>query len=320
MPLPGAVYTDITTAGGWQTNTVTTAYDLVFRKALNALPACRQFIDVQPENVSHVGSTDRIQKIAYFAAAAVTAAKTPLTEESDVSATQVPATTFVDLTPNEYGFAVARTDKLQVRSMVSLDASIPMLVADHCDKTLDELLQDQMVLGTQVFRAGQRASTVTVTATDVGQAVLARQAVTTLRTQQARPRDGQFFVGLIHPNVVHDIRQETGSGGWRVPSEYGTNQGQIWAGEFGEFEGVRWIQNARLRRLTDGAASAPVYRSFVLGKEALAQSVRVAPQIVIGPVVDNLRRFNVVGWKADLAFKIFRDEAIVRLETSSSMG
>lgn len=312
------VYTSIQTAGGWQTNTVTAAYDLLFRRALNAQPTCRQFIDVMPERPTHTGSSVTLQKLAYFSQATITAAKTPLTEESDVTAVQVPATTPVTLTPTEYGFGTVRTLKLINRSMVPLDPWIAEAVADHCAKTVDELLQDQMVTGTQVYRPNSRATTATVTQTDVTQAQMVRLAVTKLRANQAQPRDGQFYVGLLHPNQVHDLRQETGSGGWRVPNEYGANQGQIWNGEFGLFEGVRFVQNARLRVANDGATSTNVYRGFIMGREALAQAVVVEPEIRIGEIIDTLKRFRPVGWYGDFAFKVFRDEALVRFESATS--
>lgn len=311
-------YTSIQTAGGWQTNTVTAAYDLLFRRALNALPACRQFIDVRPERVTHKGSSVTLQKLAYFAAASITAAKTPLTEETDVTGVQVPATVAVTLTPTEYGMGTVRTLKLANRSMVPLDPWIAEAVGDHAAKTVDELLQDQMVTGTQVYRSNARGATNAVTATDYQQADQIRLSVTKLRANQALPRDGEFFAALLHPNVVHDLRRESGSGSWRVPNEYGMDQGRIWRGEFGEFEGVRVVQNARLRYATDGAASAGVYRGFILGREALAEAVVVEPHIEIGPIIDTLSRFRPVGWYGDFAFKIFRDESIVRLEAASS--
>ena len=40
------VYTSIQTAGGWQTNTVKPAWDLLFYLALNEQPIWRQFVDV----------------------------------------------------------------------------------------------------------------------------------------------------------------------------------------------------------------------------------------------------------------------------------
>lgn len=309
-------FTSIQTAGGWQVNTVTQAYDLYFRRALNALPTCRQFVDVEPEEQTHTGSSVVLQKKAYFSEAVITAAKTPLTEESDVTATQIPATVPVTLTPNEYGMGTVRTLKLKNRSMVPLDPWAAEAVADAAAKVTDELLQDKMITGSKVYYAAG-TSTATVTATSTVGGTMVRKAVTTLRGNMAVPREGNDYAGIIHPNVSFDLRSENGSGGWRVPNEYGASQGRIWAGEIGEFEGVRFIENPRTRKANDGSGSATVYRSFILGREALAQIVVVEPHVVIGPVTDSLERFRPLGWYGDFGFNLFRDEAIVRFESGT---
>ena len=311
------VYTSIQTAGGWQTNTVKPAWDLLFHLALNAQPICRQFVDIRPAQPTHQGSSVTLQIKNNFAESVVTAAKTPLTEESDVDAVQVPATSTVTLTPNEYGLATVRTLKIKNRSMVPLDPEAARVVGDHCGKTVDELLQDRMIAGTQVYRGGGKAATNLVTAADTLTSDMIRKSVTLLRGNQAAPRDGQFYVGVIHPNVSYDLRKEAGSGGWRVPMEYQTNE-RLFAGEIGAWEGVRFIENPRTRNANDGASSAQVYRSYILGREALAEAVVTEPHLVIGPIVDRLERFRPVGWYGDFDFQIFRQEALVRLETGTA--
>ena len=312
------VYTSIATAGGWSTNTVKPAWDLLFRAALNPLPVCRQFVDVRPERPTHRGDSVTLQITANHSEATITAAKTPLGEESDVLATQHPATSTVQFTPTEYGFAEVRTLKLSKRSMVPVEPEIARAVADHCGKTVDELLQDQMILGTQVYRGGDRASTATIVAADVLTTKMIQLSVTKLRANGAAERDGQFFAGALHPNVSYDLRRESGNGGWRLPQEYGQTQGRLYRGEIGEWEGVRFIENARLRKANDGSGSIPVYRSFILGREALGEAVVTEPELRFGPVVDRLNRFMPVGWYGDLAFKIFRNEALVRLESATA--
>lgn len=311
------VFTSIATAGGWSTNTVKPAWDLLFSAALNPMPTCRQFIDKRPERPTHRGDSVTLQITRNHSEATVTAAKTPLGEESDVQATQHPQTDTVTLTPAEYGFAEVRTLKLANRSMVPVDPEIARAVADHCGKTIDELLQDQMILGTQVYRGGSKASTNLVTAADTLTTNMIMLAVTKLRTNGAQERDGQFFGGALHPNVSYDLRRESGNGGWRLPNEYNVN-GKLYKGEVGEWEGARFIENARLRKANDGASSATVYRSFVFGREAFAESVVTEPGLRFGPVVDRLGRFLPVGWYGDLDFKIFRDAALVRFETATA--
>lgn len=313
------VYTSIQTAGGWQTNTVKPAWDLLFHLALNEQPICRQFVDIRPAQPTHQGSSVTLQIKENFSESVVTAAKTPLTEESDVDTVQVPATSTVTLTPAEYGFGTIRTLKIANRSMVPLDPEIARAVGDHCGKVVDELLQDRMITGTQVYRGGARTATNLVTAADTLTSSIIRKAVTKLRAEQVVTRDGSNYVGVIHPNVSYDLRSEAGSGGWRVPMEYQTND-RLFRGEIGLWEGVRFIENARTRKANDGATSATVYRSYILGREALAEAVVTEPHLVIGPVVDRLERFRPVGWYGDLDFQLFRDKAIVRLETGTGMS
>ena len=307
-------YTSIATAGGWSTNTVKPAWDLLFRTALNPLPTMRQFVDVRPAKPTHRGDSTTLQLTQNHSEATITAAKTPLGEESDVSATQHPATTSITFTPAEYGFAEVRTLKLSNRSMVPVEPEIARAVADHCGKVVDELLQDQAVLGTQVYRGGGAASTGALTTGNGLTSDMIRLAVTKLRANGASPRDGVFFAGVIHPNVSYDLRKESGAGGWRLPQEYNVGE-KLYKGEIGEWEGVRFIENARTRKANDGATGATVYRSFILGREALGEAVVTEPGLVFGPVVDRLGRFMPVGWYGDLAFKIFRDQALVRLES-----
>lgn len=312
--------TSIVAAAGWPTNTVKGAWDLAFHTALNAMPVCRQLVDVRPQRPTHRGDSVTLQITNNFSEATITAWKTPLAEESDVDSTRIPATSTVVLTPAEYGGASTRTLKLANRSMVPVDPEIVRDLADGCGKVADELLQDQMVTGSQVYRGGGKATTNLITAADTLNAAILRKAYTKLHTNQVQTRDGEFYVAVVHPHVVYDLRTETGSGSWRVPQEYGTDQRRIYTGEIGEFEGFRFLQNPRTRNANDGASSAQVYRSFFLGREALAEAVVTEAGTVLSPQVDKLRRFNTVGWYMDLAFKIFRDQAIVRSETGTAMS
>jgi molybdopterin-binding protein len=63
-----------------------------------------------------------------------------------------------------------------------------------------------------------------------------------------------------------------------------------------------------------------VYRSFMAGQQALAEAVVEEPHVVIGPVVDRLMRQRPIGWYGVLGHAIYRQEALFRLETSSSIA
>ena len=312
-------FTSILT-GGYSDNTVKTAYDLAFGMVLRETPTYRNWVSKGPTSMTQPGQSIVLQKYDWFNAAAVTAAKTPLNEETDVDSRKLPATVPVTLTVNEYGDAVTATKKLRVFSMGDIDTYAAMAVANHCSEVLDELVQDVLVGGTQVIRGGAKAATNLVTASDKLVAADVRKARTKLVANKVVPWNGRFYAGGAHPHVIHDLREETGSGSWRVPTEYGASQANIWSGEIGEFEGIRFVENTRTRKATDGASSAVVYRTFFQGREALAERVVEEPNVVLGPVTDKLQRFRTVGWYGILGWVLYRNEALVVGQHGSSVA
>ena len=63
-----------------------------------------------------------------------------------------------------------------------------------------------------------------------------------------------------------------------------------------------------------------VYRTILCGKQALAEAVSQEPGVVIGPVTDKLMRFRPIGWYGVLGFARYREDALFRIETSSSIS
>ena len=63
-----------------------------------------------------------------------------------------------------------------------------------------------------------------------------------------------------------------------------------------------------------------VFNTIVCGQQAMAQAVAEEPHVVIGPVVDKLMRHRPMGWYGVLGFAIYREDALYRLETGSSIA
>ena len=63
-----------------------------------------------------------------------------------------------------------------------------------------------------------------------------------------------------------------------------------------------------------------VFNTIVCGKQAMAQAVAEEPHVVIGNVTDKLMRFRPMGWYGVLGFARYREEALYRLETGSSIA
>jgi len=78
--------------------------------------------------------------------------------------------------------------------------------------------------------------------------------------------------------------------------------------------------------LTLAVASVDVYGTLVMGRQALAKAYSTGggygeqAQIVDVPVIDTLRRFTGVGWKHFVGYSVFRQAAMYRIESGSSIG
>lgn len=63
-----------------------------------------------------------------------------------------------------------------------------------------------------------------------------------------------------------------------------------------------------------------VFSTLIAGKQALAEAVAQEPGVVIGPITDKLMRFRPIGWYGVLGWSIYRQAALYRIESGSSIA
>ena len=63
-----------------------------------------------------------------------------------------------------------------------------------------------------------------------------------------------------------------------------------------------------------------VFDTIVCGAQAMAEAIAEEPHIVIGNVTDKLMRFRPMGWYGVLGFAVYRDEALYRITSGSSIA
>ena len=302
------------TAGG--AGLVQKAYDRLLEFALRSEPLIRSVADKRPTNQNNPGSTVVLQR--YVDLSAATSA---LTEDTDPDAVAMSTPTSVTITLNEYGNSVLVTRALELFSLADVDPAIANIIAYNLADSIDAVAMTTLRGGSNVIYSGATAtSTATVTAAATLSSANIRKAVAKLRANKSTARKGSLYWAGIHPEVSHDLRAETGSAGWLLPNQYGSSQDRIWAGEIGTYEGAYFVESPRLYNATDGASSARVYRTILAGQQALAEAVAEEPHVVIGPVVDKLMRHRPMGWYGVLGFAIYREDALYRLETGSSIA
>jgi N4-gp56 family major capsid protein len=386
-------YTDSSALAGL----IKTAYDRYVEFALRSQPMIRSVADKRPAQQAMPGSS--VVFSIYNDLAPATAS---LSETTDPDAVALSDVTTVAVTLNEYGNASLVTRKLQLFSLSDVDPAVADIIAYNMADSLDRLAMNTLRLGDNVIYGGTRTSTATVTSSDTITAANIRRAVAKLRSNKAVPREGSLYWTGIHPEVSHDLRAETGVGGWNDMHKYAeTGTGNFWAGNIGTYEGAFFVETPRMYRGVDGAdqtalattavtvagtsggvtfgvastsviatsaeagdkisgtgiatgalitalttvgstttitvsiantaavtattvvtvtPETPVYRTIIAGKQALAEAVAQEPNVVIGPVTDKLLRFRPIGWYGVLGFSLYRQAALYRIETGSSIA
>ena len=292
------------------------AYDRLLEFALRSEPLIRSVADKRPARQAIPGSTVVLQRYVDL-----TAATTALSETVDPDAVAMSTPTSVTITLAEYGNSVLVTRALELFSLADVDPAIANIIAYNLADSIDKVAMETLRGGSNVIYAGSTAtSTATITAAATIASSNIRRAVAKLRANQAKGRKGSLYWVGIHPEVSHDLRAETGNAGWLIPHQYGADQSEIYAGEIGTYEGAFFVESARLYNATDGASSARNYRTIVCGVQALAEAVAEEPHVVIGPVVDKLMRHRPMGWYGVLGFARYREEALFRIESGSSIA
>lgn len=315
-------------------NVVQTAYDKEFRFSLRTQPLFRQLADVQPHNLTAPGQS-MVLGIWQDMAPQTTA----LSEDTDPDAVALGNPVQKTLTMQEYGNPILRTRKLNLVSLTDVDPAAANMIAYNCADSIDILAQNQLRAGTNLLQilAGDltyvtnsdgttTATTMvgTVTdgvATDGITSAAIRFAIAKMRTAKAVPKRDSMYGCYIHPEVSHDLRQETGSAAWRDPHNYSA-VGNIWAGEIGSYEGAFFVESPRCYQAKDAGTSNNTvrrFRTYMVGQEALAEAVAEEFHVVAGPIVDKLARFRPLGWYGMAGWGLFRDEALTRIETTSSI-
>lgn len=309
--------TDTASLGGTMGSAglVQKAYDRMIEFALRDEPLIRSVADKRPTDQTIPGSVVVMQLHDDL-----TKATTALSETVDPDGVSIATPNTVTITLQEFGNSTTNTRALKIFSYTGVDDDIVNLMAVNQADSIDEIAMTTLRGGTNVIYGGTKTSTATLAATDTLSSANIRKAVAKLRANKAKGRKGSLYWAGIHPEVAHDLMAETGSAGWLLPNQYGASQDNIWASEIGSYAGAFFVESPRLYSATDGASSAKVYRTIIAGKQALAEAVGEEPHTVLGPVTDRLKRFQPIGWYGVLGFARYREKALYRIETGSSIA
>lgn len=304
------------------------AYDRLAYFALRSEMLFDQAADVQPTNQSMPGSS-----VIFTIFADLAEATSTLTETSDVTPVAM-SDSQVTVTLAEYGNTINTTAKLRGTSFLDVDAAAANLIGYNAGDSIDKVVRDVLAAGTNVAYGGGGSSDPTsresVAVEDIIEANDVRKQTAALRAANVATFNG-YYMGYIHPDVSYDLRRETGNASWNAP-HVNVDTMNIYNGEIGTFESVRFIETPRAKVFTDASngtsttGTIDVYCTHIMGRQALAKAYSqvdgngMVPKVVRGPVVDSLMRFNPIGWYWLGGYGRFREASLRRIESSSSIG
>jgi N4-gp56 family major capsid protein len=287
-----------------------------------------QFADVQATNATNPGAT-----VTFTIFQDLAPATTELGEAEDVTPVAM-TDSQVSVVLKEYGNATVTTAKLRATSFLPVDPVAANAVGYNAGISVDTIARAAVQAGNNVIYATGGAvaptSRTTINSDDTLSANDVRRAVAQLRKANVPTFNGSY-VSVIHPDVSYDFRSDTDAAAWRTPANYVNPEG-IYNGEIGLFEGVRFIEAPRAPLFADAsdnsgsAGNIDVYGTLIMGRQALAKGISLGgeygaqPTMVYGTVTDLLQRFRPVGWKHFVGYGVFRQEALRRIESASSIG
>ena len=328
------------------------AYDRLAYFALRPELYFDQAADVMPTAQSMPGSS-----VQFTIVNDLPVASAAISETTDISPVALSDST-VTVSLAEYGNAVLTTAKLRGTSFVEIDPVVANVIGYNAGLSIDSIARNVlrdfvMYNGTSYWsNAGTGTLTATVTGTPTAGNVsttFAGTGATAKGSDFAKQRAalrasnvaafGGFYVAYVHPDVVFDIQQDTGTAGWRLPHIY-SQPGEIWSGEMGAFEGFRFIETPRAPVYADSSITPPVdqqnsglagnpagdvYLSICMGRQGLAKAHSIVdgngavPHIIPGPITDYLRRWVPLGWYWLGGYSGFRKASVRAVVSTSSL-
>ena len=217
---------------------------------------------------------------------------TPMQEGVTPTGQTMNATT-VNATMAQYGGYVEFTDMLLMSSIDNNLCTATKLLGSQAGRTLDTITREVLVGGTNVqygegnvsaryFLSGGLAI---AEANHYLTVEAIRKAVRFLKKQNAEKINGSY-IAIIHPDCVYDLKKDEN---WVYPHQYAAPE-EIFAGEIGKIEGVRFIESTEAKvfhapDLTPTSRTVTVAAISQIGSNII--TIRESTEGLVGRMVTN---------------------------------
>ena len=303
-----------------------TFYDMNLIDEASALLVHDQFGQKRPIPANS-GKTIEFRKFSPLAKAT-----TPLTEgvTPDGKALNVQAVT---ATVSQYGDYIVQSDVLELTSIDNTIVEETKLLGRQAGLTLDTIVRNIIVAGTNVNYCPKVASDGTETAVTSRSALdstakltvkQVQKAVAKLRANNAPTINGDY-VAIVHPYVAYDLMRDPE---WIDAHKYAQPE-NLYVGEIGKISGVRFVQTSEAAIIKNSTCpdGLAVFCTLIFGDEAYGTTEitggglqTIVKQKGSAGTADPLDQRSSVGWKATHVAKRLAEEYMIRIESGCSFS
>jgi len=284
----------------------------------------------QVRDIPRMGGTNVIKFRRY---GSLTANTTPLVDGVTPDGTSL-SITDVTATVLQYGDYVTLTDKLQMETYDPILTETAEILGEQAGDVLDQLCRAVLAAGASNQYASTATSTATISSGMKFTRDEAKEAVRTLKNNNAKPVTSMInpgtgyntvpmnaaFIGIVHPFTTYDLDNATG---W-IPVEKYANKSDVMPDEVGSLAGVRFIETSNAYTVA-GTLVTTVYGTLIFGKNAYAQT-RISGESlknIVKPLgtagsSDPLDQRSTSGWKASYVAKVLNANFIILVEHAVS--
>ena len=255
---------------------------------------------------------------AKFSQLTVSTATSTLTDWVTPTETAFNATV-VSASPSEYGIYVNLSSMLLDTSAINFVQGSAVEIGSNMARIIDNIVQTEVMAGTNVRYSGNATSRVSIDATDTLDWEDLIGAYTELQTANAPTYDG-YYVAILHPHTVYDLKKDTSVTWFIETNKYVTPEKMI-KGEIGAINGVRIVVSSNVQTFT---STVTVYPTLVCGRGAYGVPSLNSLRTFITPRTasdsDPLAQRVKVGAKVAFVTKRLQENAMVRIESGTSFA
>ena len=251
----------------------------------------------------------------------VSASNATITEWTTPSFTDLKIGT-ISVSCEQYGQVAQITDILEDTTLLNVVGQAMIELAHNASRIMDEVVQSALLTnGTNVIYAGSATSRATLAATDTMTTTCINKARAFLSTKGAKPFAGGY-IWIAHPNVTYDMREQVGWNAWVEVKKYTDLVKDIVAWEIWTLMWVRIVESSFVQTVS---STVTVYPTYVFGEGAYGTSQLQAYETTFisrnnKDSYNPLGLFSIVGWKMAIASIILQQDALVRIETASTLS